>query len=52
MENYESILKTTDAVMVARGDLGMEIPSQKVFVAQKWMIKKANNLGVPIIVAT
>ena len=42
LENFEEILKETDAVMVARGDLGMEIPAQKVFLAQKYMIRESN----------
>lgn len=42
LENYEEILSETDAIMVARGDLGMEIPAQKVFLAQKYMIREAN----------
>jgi pyruvate kinase len=52
VRNFEEILKATDGVMIARGDLGVEVPIEEMAILQKELIAKASLAGRPVITAT
>ena len=52
IDQMEAILSLCDGVMVARGDLGVEVPAENVPILQKRLIATANKLGIPVITAT
>jgi pyruvate kinase len=52
LENLDEIMPAADGIMVARGDLGVEIPIEQIAVTQKHLMRKAGRLGKPVITAT
>ena len=52
LKNFKAILHVTDAIMIARGDLGVEVPLNEVPQIQKRLISECNDVGVPVITAT
>lgn len=52
LKDIDNIIETADGIMVARGDLGVEIPPEKVPAVQKQIVRKARHKGTPVIVAT
>jgi len=52
LDNYDSILEAADGIMIARGDLGVEIPIEEIAVVQKRLMRQTNIVGKPVITAT
>ncbi len=52
VENIDNIIEVSDGIMVARGDLGVELPAEKVPIIQKQIINKCNEAAIPVITAT
>ncbi len=52
IDNFEEILAASDGIMVARGDMGVEIPMEQVPIVQKYFIKRCNQVGKPVVTAT
>ena len=51
-KHFNGVLQAADGIMIARGDLGVEIPIEQIAIAQKYIMRKANEAGKPVITAT
>lgn len=50
LHNFEDLIRIVDGIVVNRSELGLELPAEKMMLAQKWMVDRTNAEGKPVII--